>query len=105
MRLYDRIAAALVWIAAFSLACGVFFSLTLSLKLLPATAPVAIGLVTIQRYSKARDYLGAALFFVVVPPLTVWFAHIGAPLVDRMRARRGMAGVILSTAPFVLSPL
>jgi len=105
MRLYDRIASALVWLAAFAFACGVFFSLTLPLKLLPPTAPVAVGLVTIERYSKLRDYLGATLFFVLVPPLTVWFARIGRPLVDRVRARRGMIGALLLTTPFLLSPL
>ena len=105
MRLYDRIAAAVTWVAAFAFACGVFLSLTLSLKLLPPTAPVAIGLVTIERYSKLRDYLGAALFFVLVPPLTVWFARLGSPIVARLRKQRGMTGALLFTAPFILSPL
>lgn len=105
MRLYDRIAAALVWTASFAFACGVFFSLTLPLKLLPPTAPVAIGVVTIERYSKLRDYAGAALFFLLVPPLTVWLARIGRTPVERIRALRGMTGVVLMTAPFVLSPL
>ena len=72
MKIYDRIAAAFVWIAAFCLAAGVFLSLTLLLRNLPPTAPVAVGLVTIERYSKLRDYLGAALFFLLVPPLTVF---------------------------------
>jgi hypothetical protein len=112
MRLYDRIAAAMLWVAAFCFAAGVFFSLTLSLKLLPPTAPVAVGLVTILRYSKLQDYVGAALFFLLVPPLTVWFERIGRRLLAReqerfARIRRGrsMAVALLFTAPFVLSPL
>ena len=105
MRLYDRIAAAVLWVAAFSFACGVFLSLTLWLKFLPPTAPVAIGLVTIERYSKLRDYVGAALFFVLGPPLTVWFARLGSPLVNRIRLQLGMRGVLLLTTPFIVSPL
>ena len=61
-RLQDRIASALLWLAAFSFATGVFFSLTLWFGVLPPVKPVAVGVVTIQHYSKLRDYLGAALF-------------------------------------------
>jgi hypothetical protein len=70
--LYERICTAFLWIAAFGLASGVFFSLTLLFKHLPPTEPVAVGAVTILRYAKSRDYLGAALFLVLVPLLTVW---------------------------------
>ncbi|HET8772553.1 MAG TPA: hypothetical protein VFP80_02130, partial [Thermoanaerobaculia bacterium] len=94
MRLYDRIAAAFVWIAAFCLATGVFLSLTLLLRNLPPTDPVATGLVTIERYSKLRDYLGAALFFLLVPPLTVWL--------ERFLRRRPHP---LATVPYFFSPL
>ncbi len=94
MRLYDRIAAAFVWIAAFCLAAGVFLSITLLLRNLPPTDPVAIGLVTIERYSKLRDYLGAALFFLLVPPLTVWL--------QRLLRRRPHP---LATIPYFFSPL
>ena len=74
--LFERISAAFLWIAAFCLATGVFFSLTLLLKYLPPTDPIATGVVTIQRYAKLRDYLGAALFFLLVPPLTVWLRGV-----------------------------
>ena len=50
---------------------------------LPATPPAAIGIVTIEHYSKLRDYVNAALFFVLVPPLTIWLRRIGARLVRR----------------------
>jgi hypothetical protein len=66
-----RITSALLWIAAFAFACGIGFCAALLLRDLPPTAPVAFGIVTIERISKARDYAGAALFFLLVPPLTI----------------------------------
>ncbi len=94
MKINDRIAAAFVWIAAFCLACGVFLSITLLLRDLPPTAPVAIGLVTIERYSKLGDYLAAALFFLLVPPLTV--------ALERLLRKRPHP---LATLPYFFSPL
>ncbi|MGZ4779760.1 MAG: hypothetical protein ACXV5L_11220, partial [Thermoanaerobaculia bacterium] len=111
-RLNDRIAAALVWVAAFCFAAGVFFSVTLSLKLLPPTEPVAVGLVTILRYSKLQDYAGAVLFFLLVAPLTVWLERVGTRLLAReqdrfaaIRNRRDIVVALLFTVPFLLSPL
>lgn len=110
MRLYDRIAAALVWIAAFSFAAGVFFSITLLFRGFPPTAPVAIGIVTIERYSKLKDYVTAGLFFMFVPVLTVWFQQIGTRLIARERSRfvrrdRDLAVAVLFTVPLMLSPI
>jgi len=100
VKLADRIVAGLIWIAAFCLAAGVFLSLTLLLRDLPPTEPVAVGLVTIERYSKLRDYLGAALFFLLVPPLTIALQRLLA------RARhRTVAEKILFAVPFFFSPL
>ncbi len=99
MKLADRIVAALAWIAAFCLAAGVFFSLTLLLRNLPPTPPEAIGLVTIERYSKLRDYLGAALFFLLVPPLTIWLHR----LFTRKR-HRTFAESALFLVPYFFSP-
>jgi hypothetical protein len=106
-RLYERIASALLWIAAFSFAAGVFFCITILLRPLPPTPPVAIGVVTIARYSKLKDYLDAALFFLLVPPLTVWFQRIGSRLLAREQriSRRPMTVAVLFTVPFLLSPL
>src|SRR5881275_1474977 len=108
-RPYDRLAAALLWIAAFAFACGVFLSLTLLLGGLPPTEPVAVGLVTIERYSKLKDYVEAALFFLIVPPLTVWLRRAGATLLAREQrrfiTRRDMPVAMLFTLPFLLSPL
>ena len=75
--LYDRIASALLWLAAFCFATGVFFSLTLEFRALPPVKPVAVGVTTIEHYSKLRDYLAAALFMMLVAPLTIWFRKIG----------------------------
>ena len=100
MKLADRIVAAFVWIAAFCLAAGVFLSLTLLLRNLPPTDPVAVGLVTIERYSKLRDYLGAALFFLLVPPLTIWFRRLLSSARHRTFAEQA-----LFTIPYFFSPL
>ena len=97
--LRTRIASGLLWLAAFCFATGVFFSLTLWFPLLPEVKPVAIGAVTIQHYSKLRDYLGAALFMTLVAPLTVWFRAIA----NRIVAREGHP--IAFALPFLLSPL
>src|ERR1051326_1663459 len=95
----SKIASGLLWLAAFSFATGVFFSLTLWFPLLPEVKPVAIGAVTIQHYSKLRDYLGAALFMTLVAPLTVWFRA----LANRIVAREGHP--VAFALPFFLSPL
>lgn len=104
-----RIAAAFLWIAAFSFASGVFFSITLLFVYLPATNPVAVGVVTVQHYSKLRDYLGAALFLMLVPALTVWFHQMGERLVRREQRlfspQDRTVVALLFPIPFLLSPL
>lgn len=99
--LYDRIVSALAWVAAFCFACGVFLSVTLLTQWLPPTEPVAVGLVTIERYSKLRDYVNAALFFVMVPPLAVWLERV---FLRRARRRRTTTEKLLVLIPFLLSP-
>src|SRR5436190_727422 len=101
MKLHARIVSAFVWIAAFCLASGVFLSLTLLLKNLPPTAPVAIGVVTIERYSKLRDYVTAALFFLLVPPLTLWLRRV----FERATARMNTAAALLFAVPYFFSPI
>lgn len=96
MRLHQRLVAAFAWIAAFCFACGVFLSVTLLFGDLPPTEPVAIGLVTIERYSKLRDYLGAALFFLSVPPLTIWLQRV---------LHRAAKNQILFLVPYFFAPL
>lgn len=112
MRLYDRIAAALIWLAAFSFAAGVFFSVTLLFTFFPPTSPDAIGIVTIERYSKLRDYVTFALFFLAVPPLAVWFHGLGTRLITHeqkrfwsRRRKRALPVVLLFTLPLMLSPV
>jgi hypothetical protein len=95
--LFQRLETAFLWIAAFCLACGVFLSLTLLFKHLPPTEPVAVGAVTILRYAKSRDYLGAALFLLLVPPLTIWLRNL--------LARYALRPVILFALPYFFVPL
>jgi hypothetical protein len=107
-RLLDELTRALLWLAAFAFACGVFFSITLLLRNLPPTPPRAIGVVTIERYSKLHDYVIAALFFLLVPPLTIWFRRIGARVeASHRRAvapeHRTLASILFSV-PYLLSP-
>ncbi|HEY2323096.1 MAG TPA: hypothetical protein VGJ82_09540, partial [Thermoanaerobaculia bacterium] len=101
--LTDRITAALFWLAAFSYACGVFLTLTMLTGWLPATPPTAIGIVTISHYSKLRDYVNAALFFVLVPPLTIWFRNVGRALA-RPGGLKPALRDILFALPFFLAP-
>lgn len=100
-RLYDRITGAFLWLAAFSFAAGVFLSITLLFNALPPTKPVAVGAVTIEGYSKLRDYLGAALFFLLVPPLTIGLHRV---LGRRTFALRTTAERLLFTVPYLLAP-
>lgn len=111
--LYERVVAASLWVAAFCFASGVFLCLTLLFPLFPPTPSVAIGLVTIQRYSKLRDYAGVSLFLVAVPLLTLWFHQRGASVLEVLQrdfawhrggARHVSVG-LLFTLPFILSPL
>src|SRR5512140_2494979 len=111
--LTSRIESALLWVAAFSYASGVFLSTTLALEIVPPTRPVAVGLVTVLRYAKFRDYLGAGLFFLLVPALTIVFRRAGERLLDREQrllswrepaSHRDFPLAALFTIPFFLSP-
>ncbi|HYH06914.1 MAG TPA: hypothetical protein VEK11_07580 [Thermoanaerobaculia bacterium] len=101
VRLSDRITSAFVWLAAFCFAAGVFLSITLLFNNLPPTKPVAIGVVTIERYSKLRDYLGAALFFLLVPPLTIWLQRV---FTNATRKLRTTSERLLFAVPYFLAP-
>src|SRR5207237_8672867 len=90
-----RIRSALLWIAAFAFACGIFFCLALLLRDLPETTPVAIGIVTIEHVSKARDYAAAALFLLLVPLLTIALRRAG----ERATRRLAMRETILFAPP------
>ena len=95
-----RAVRALLWVAAFSFALGLFLSLTLLLRAIPPTAPVAVGRVTIERASKLRDYIAALLFFIVVPPATIVFYRAGLRQLESFRG----VGAFLFVAPFFLAP-
>jgi hypothetical protein len=106
--LLDQVTGALLWVAAFCFACGFFFCAALAFRNVPRTPAVAIGVVTIEHASKLRDYLSAALFLLLVPPLTVWFRRIGARI-DAYHRRsvnaehRTLASILFSV-PYLFSP-
>ncbi len=104
--LTGRAIRALLWIAAFSFALGVFLSLTLLLRDLPPTPPVAIGRVTIERASKLRDYTAALLFFVIIAPATIFLYRLGTKQLEIFRRQSRHQDLIsfLFVAPFFLAP-
>ena len=97
----SRILKALLWPAAFFFACGIFLGATQLLRAVPPTPHVAVGRVTVENASKLRDYLGALLFFVLVPPLTICFRRLGARQLARFPGT--LAGALF-VAPFFLAP-
>jgi hypothetical protein len=114
--LTPRVISALIWIAAFCFAVGIFLSATLLLRELPPTAPVAIGRVTVEKVSKARDYATEVLFFLLVPLATIGLYRVGARENERVRARlagrrhagdtQGLQNLasLLFVTPFFLAP-
>ncbi|HEU5161549.1 MAG TPA: hypothetical protein VFV54_00240, partial [Thermoanaerobaculia bacterium] len=108
-RLARHAAGALVWIAAFAYAVSFFLAATKLLRGLPPTEPLAIGRVTLEGVSKARDYAAAALYYGLVPII----AFVARPLLARYHARlapRAIRGerLVFSTflfaIPFILAP-
>ncbi len=97
----EQVSSALLWMAAFAFACALFFCATLLTRNLPPTPPVAIGVVTIEHDSKLRDYVNAALFFLLVPPFTIALRR----LFDRRTARFDARARVLFALPYFLAPL
>lgn len=105
--LIQRTIAALLWVAAFAFATGIFLSLTLLLRFVPPTPHVAVGRVTVENASKARDYIGAALFFILIAPLTLGLYRAGDAVNRRLRrAAPSRADLVslLFVLPFFLAP-
>jgi hypothetical protein len=108
-RLAHHAASALFWIASFAFAVSFFLAATKLLRGIPPTEPVAIGRVTADGVSKARDYAGAALYYALVPLLTILFrARLLPRYHERIAPARGGATAVLSAAlfalPFILAP-
>lgn len=97
----EQISSALLWMAAFCFACGLFFCATLLTRNLPPTEPTAVGVVTIEHDSKLHDYVNAALFFLLVPPLTLVFRRLG----ERFTASYDVRDRALFALPYFLAPL
>ena len=102
----ENVIQALLWIAAFFFAVGIFLSLTLLLRDLPPTPPVAIGRVTVEGASKLRDYAAALLFFVIIAPATIFLYRLGSKQLDAFRRESRFENLVsfLFVAPFFLAP-
>src|SRR5205823_1821606 len=85
--LIDGVIRALLWIAAFCFAAGIFLTATLILRDVPATPHVAVGRVTVENASKLRDYLTVLLFFIIAPAATIPLYRLGARENARFRAQ------------------
>lgn len=101
------ISAALMAIAAFCFAVTLYLIVTKLTQALPPTEPVAVGRVTVDGASKLRDYVGAALAFLLIPALTLTLANAARRYRHRLerRARRDASWpVAFAAIPFALSP-
>lgn len=101
-------AAAAMWIGAFLFSSSVFLTLTKLLENLPATPPIAVGRVTIDGVSKMQDYVTAALFFLVVPLLTVLLQRVWQRYTTSLRGRAGSdptLATLAATIPLIFAPL
>jgi hypothetical protein len=103
-----RAISALIWIAAFCFASGIFLASTQLLRGLPPTPHVAVGRVTIENASKLRDYAAETLFFLIVPIATIVLQRYGTVVNERLR-RRAIGGgkdlvSLLFVTPFFLAP-
>jgi hypothetical protein len=96
-----RILNALLWLAAFFFACGIFLGATQLLRGVPPTPHVAVGRVTVENASKLRDYLAVLLFFLIVPAATIWLHRLGERQLARFPGT--MAGTLF-VGPFFLAP-
>ncbi|HSP16848.1 MAG TPA: hypothetical protein VLV78_19030 [Thermoanaerobaculia bacterium] len=104
----QRAISALVWIAAFCFASGIFLASTQLLRGLPPTPHIAVGRVTIENASKLRDYATEALFFLIAPVATVFLQRYGTRINDRLRrnaigGRKDLVSLLFIT-PFFLAP-
>ena len=107
--LTQRLIAALLWAAAFCFATGIFLSATQLLRGLPPTPHVAVGRVTVENASKLRDYAAAALYFTIVPVLTIVLYRYGTRANASLRSQARDEGEqnllsLLFVSPFFLAP-
>jgi len=108
--LVQGLVTALLWCAAFAYAFTWFLNAGKLWRNFSPTPAVAIGTVTVQEYSKTGDYFTAAMFYLLVPSLTVGFFLVLRRWLARLLRPAGSAsGVVLAAAslyalPFLLAP-
>ncbi|HVT03975.1 MAG TPA: hypothetical protein VHL58_11460, partial [Thermoanaerobaculia bacterium] len=96
----------LLWAGAFGYASSLFLVLQKSLRFLPATRPIAIGLVTIQRDSKIRDYVTAAIFYLIVSIGTVALRVAFQRSLEKQGSTdRRLLRALLFSVPLIAAPL
>lgn len=109
--LVKGLTAALLWCAAFAYASTWFLSATKLWRGFPPTPAVAIGILTVEQYAKTGDYFTAAMFYLLVPALTVLFVPLFRRGLERLLRPAGgepgtaLAGAALLTLPLLLAPL
>ena len=106
------IVATLFWCAAFAFACTWLLTATKLFRDLPSTRPVAIGRITVDGVAKSHDYAIAALFYLLVPVLTILFVRSGRRIHSALLRRAGsriaeeleLLTAAVFALPFLLSP-
>lgn len=94
------------WVASFAWALTFWLA---SLKLLRGIAPgdpLAVGRITVDGYAKQRDYLGALLFYLLVPLLAFLFRKLLDRWFERIAGRAaGLGPAFAFSLPFWIAPL
>lgn len=106
------LARAAMYCGGFMYAFVVFLVSLDPLKKFPPTAENGIGRVTLDQVSKSADYVGAALFYLLVIALTIPIAKGGERWLSRMSARlrapsdrtRLLLSLVIAL-PFCLAPM
>lgn len=107
-RLEETLARAALWMGAFSFSFSLFLALKKLFRHIPPTPATAVGRVTVDGASKLQDYLTAALFFALVPLLTVLLVRAATGYLRSLRTRAGAepsAVLFAAIIPIVIAPL
>ena len=110
-KLIRKLTSGLLWLAAFCFSLALYLTVSKSVRDLPSTDPVAVGRITVDGFSKLGDYVGAAVFYLLVPLATVGFRMLLERVLRSLNARledgSGRTRIAASLAlalPLCLSP-